>query len=206
MQLMEEILTHLFSRRCGCTEPGGPHAKGREGGKDPAFESRARPDLSGFLEKLPAAVFDDAESLGHIQDYLSLSLSATQAKQRLKQLGYNASRFPTIRVSKVEERTHAFCVLVRNWANLAVGSRLPRFAAGSGRTRCGVRIYLVPRSASIGRKERRKQLLTDMKEMIRQKASLIVAFASAPAGGDIQPEDDAVEDILWVFGEVPSPT
>jgi hypothetical protein len=54
--------------------------------------------------------------------------------------------------------------------------------------------------ASKERKTRRKHLLEQLKHTGRKKAPLMVAFASAP-GADVEVDDDAVADILSIFGE-----
>ena len=201
MQLMEEILSALvFPKDMGSQSLGDLMRNVVKSGKIPALKTKGASDIANLLEKVPMEVFDDAEALGHIQDYFSLSLSATQAKQKLKQLGYNASRLPTIRVIRVEERTHAFCVLMRNWANLVSGVGFRGMLVVLDELDVEYASTAYADQVSAGRRERRKQLMLQMKEMTKQRAPLIIAFASAPAGGDITPEHDAVEDILRIFG------
>jgi hypothetical protein len=201
MQLMEETLNGLgFPQDLGLQSLGDLLRNVVKAGKIPILKTKGASDIGNLLEKLPLEVFDDPEALGHIQDYFSLSLSATQAKQRLKQLGYNASMLPTIRVIKLQDRTNAFCALIRNWANLvsAVGSHGILLVFDELDVEYASTAY--PDQLSAGRRDRRKQLLIKMKEITKQKTPLIIAFASAPAGGDMDPENDAVEDILRVFG------
>ena len=182
MQLMEEMLSSLvFPKALGVLNLGELMRKVVKGGKIPTVRVKGAPDLAGLLEKLPAAAFDDPEALGLIQDYLSLSLSASQAKQKLRLLGFNA-QLPTIRMSKVEDRAHAFFVLVRNWANLlsAAGSRGLLLVLDELDVEYASTAFRDLSSAE--RKGRRKTLLLQMKQITKQKAPLLVAFASAPGG------------------------
>ncbi len=201
MQLMEEMLSAiLFPKHLSFQNLGDLLRSVMKGGKIPVLKTKGASDIANLLDKVPPEVFDDAEALGHLQDYFSLSLSATQANQKLKQLGYRGSRLPTIRVIKVEDRRHAFCVLMRNWANLlsAMGSRGFLVVMDELDVEYASTAYNDLVSAS--RREKRKNLLLQMKEITKQKTPLIIAFASAPAGGDMNPEHDVVEDLLSVFG------
>jgi len=55
----------------------GTYALGRERGKIPSIREGA-PDLARLLELMPAAAFDDPDALCLVQDYLSLSISASK--------------------------------------------------------------------------------------------------------------------------------
>jgi hypothetical protein len=199
MQLMESVLSSLmFPRQLGVWNVGELMRSVVKEGRIPSIRLKGAPDLAGLLELMPTSAFDDPDALSLIQDYLSLSISASQAKQKLKLLGFSA-RLPTIRVSKLEERNHAFCVLVRNWANLlaAAGSKGLLLVLDELDVEYASTAF---KDLSSGdRKERRTNLLLQLQQITGQKANLLIAFASAPGAPD-EPENDCVENILAVFG------
>jgi len=202
MQLMEELLSSLsFPKHVPLQNVGELIHKIVKEGKIPHLKTNGAPDLGYLLEKVPLEAFDDPEALGHLQDYFSLSLSASQVNQKLKQLGYYAARVPTIRVNKVIERTKAFCVLLTNWSNLVsvIGTRGLLVVLDELDVEYASTAY--SDQASLRKRTNRRQLLMDIRDQMKQRAPLIVTFASAPAGGDIPIENDGVEDILQIFGK-----
>ena len=199
MQLMESLLSSLIFPKQACVWNVGELMRSVvKGGKIPSIREGA-PDLARLLELMPAAAFDDPDALCLVQDYLSLSISASQAKQKLKLLGFNAP-LPTIRVSKLEERNNAFCVLLRNWANLLAATCSKGLLLVLDELDVEYASTAFKGIACTDGKCRRKDLLQRMKQITNQKANLMVAFASAPGATD-DPEDDSVKDILSVFGQ-----
>ena len=202
MHLMEEILSSLrFPKHIPVQHLADLLRVLVKGGKLSLLKTKGVTGIPDLLERVPALALDDAEALGHIQDYLSLSLSATQANQRLRQLGYDASRLPMIRVLRVEERNQAFCVLMQNWAHMvsAVGSRGLLVVLDELDVDYASTAYADKAAAT--RRERRRAFLLKLRMLTKWKAPLLMAFASAPAGPDISPDHDAVEDVLNVFGD-----
>jgi len=118
----------------------------------------------------------------------------------LKLLGVQCS-IAYIRVSKLEERNNAFCVLLRNWGKTCWP---PPVQKGCYWSLDELDVEYASTAfkgiACTDGKCRRKDLLQRMKQITNQKANLMVAFASAPEPR-MTPEDDSVKDILSVFGQ-----
>lgn len=202
MQMMEDALSSIvFHKDSGLQNLGDLMRMVVKKGKIPVLRTKGAKDIADLLSKIPIDAFDDSEALGHIQDYFSLSLSASQAKSKLKLLGYSAPGLPTIRVLRVDDRSHAFCALIRNWSNVlsSVGSRGLLLIIDELDVEYAATAY--KDHASAQKRERRRQFLQELHGVAGQRAPLIIAFASAPASSDLDPENDAVEDILNIFGE-----
>jgi hypothetical protein len=57
-----------------------------------------------------------------------------------------------------------------------------------------------PTRASLGLRARRHALLEQIKGLADHEAPLLIAFGSAPAGPDVETENDAVEDVREAIG------
>lgn len=155
--------------------------------------------LSNVFSTITREAFDDTDALKVIQDYLSLSLSATQARTKLRLLGYKASGLPTLRASKIAERPKAFCTLLKDWSLLLslMGKKGLLVILDELDVEYSSSIY--GDKASHNRKEKRGAFLDALLELFPEKIPLLIAFASAPAGPEVDTENDAVEDIKARF-------
>ncbi len=179
--------------------------------KLPEIRMKGARVIAEALNKIPREAFNDPDALGLVQDYLSLSLSASQAKFRMRELGYGHVSFLTLRANRVDMRGEAFSSLLTNWAHLlsamGAGGLLVLFDeldVEYASTAYGDK-------ASLNKRIRRNNFLKYLRKLSDSKVPLIIAFASAPGGPDVDRENDAVEDIKSFFQadliylKVPSP-
>lgn len=202
MQVMEEILSSFcFSGQDGADQLMDLVRKVVKEERLPEIRLKGATTIARVLASIPREAFDDSEALSLLQDYFSLSLSASQAKAKMKQLGYRVAALPTLRAFRVDQRAEAFCVLLKNWAQLAS-------AMGAG----GLLVLIdeldveyastaYNDKASFERRAKRRSLLSALSKLESDEDPLLVAFASAPAGPGVARHNDAVEDVHSVFGE-----
>lgn len=138
----------------------------------------------------------DPELTDVLEDYLSLQLAATHARQRVAGLGYGV-HLPTVRAWAVAERPSRFCQMLTEWAE---------FAAATGAK--GLVVVFdeldVEYGFSVGysqrvrkMRQRRQALLGELHSALdrRRRVPLLVAFGSAPVADEIGIENDPVGDI-----------
>ena len=157
-------------------------------------------EIADALDRLPERAFDDPEALQCIEDYFAFSLSTTQVRRRLDILGYEAAAPPVLRARWVAERPKAFAVMLKCWAQtmavmgskglLIVIDELDVEYASTAATN----------RTSGGLRARRRAMLEQVSGLSAHNAPLLLAFASAPAGPDVESENDAVEDIREAIG------
>jgi hypothetical protein len=200
MQLMEEVLSSFcFPGQGNADQLMDLVRRVVREERLPEIRLKGAEVIASALAGVPRKAFDDAEALGLLQDYFSLALSASQAKAKIRQLGYRVA-LPTLRAFRVDERVVAFQVLLKNWALLAsaMGSKGLLVLIDELDVEYAATAY--DDRASLERREKRTALLQEMLTLTGQKVPLLVAFASAPAGSDLARQNDAVEDVLGIFG------
>lgn len=131
-----------------------------------------------------------------LEDYLSLQLAATHARQKVAQLGYRAY-LPTVRAWTVAKRPARFCQLLTEWAE---------FATATGAK--GLVVVFdeldVEYGLSVGRSQHMREMRRRRQELLRglhatfdrrRRVPLLVAFGSAPTADEIELESDPVRDV-----------
>lgn len=151
------------------------------------------------LFQIPIRAFDEPEVTDVLEDYFTMQLSATQAKDKLWRVA-----LPPMKARRVEDRPDRFCELLKNWA---------RFCALTGAKglllifdEVDVEYASTPASSRLDRERRRRrqQLLEKLGELLGQKRKipLLLAFGSAPASSDVEEEHDAVLDLKRRIGRM----
>jgi len=202
MLLMEEIASSLRVPGSAVGDSLGQLLRrAKRDGKISTLRAQGALTVADALDGLPAAAFDDPEGLQCIEDYFSFALLPTQVKAKLRLLGYEMlSAAPSLRARAVDDRPRAFSVMLRNWAQflsvmgarglLVVLDELDvEYAASAGFDRPSLKL-----------RARRRALLEQLRTLSQHRAPLLVAFASAPAGPDVQTENDAVQDVREAIG------
>jgi len=158
--------------------------------------------LHTALMKLPQAVFADSDAVHIIEDYMSLSLPPARAASQLMQLGYGRIALPALLSQGVSAGFMRFGDLLSDWAQLCVvfGFRglvvvLDELDVEYAKT------IRVSQQSTI-RRNRRSHLFEVMRSLRKDRVPLVLAFASAPAGGGVEQEHDAVYDIPHLLGGV----
>lgn len=201
MQLMEEIVSSLrFPGSVSADSLGQFLRKAKREARSSTLRARGADQVADALDSLPAAAFDDPEGLQCIEDYFSFSLSTTQIRSKLRLLGYEASAPPVLRARRVDDRPRAFAVLLKNWAQFSsvMGARGLLIVLDELDVEYASTAYF--NSASLGLRARRRALLEQLRALSEHRAPLLVALASAPAGPDVETENDAVEDVRRAMG------
>jgi len=209
MSLLEALLATL--RYPGDAVPVGISRRAaalRRGARYRDVRNRLGFRLAHALFETPADAFDDPEIVEVLEAYLSLTLSASQARHRLRCFGYRSITLPSMKARTIDERSERFCELLRGWTE---------FCTLTGAK--GLVLVLdevdVEYGSTVWRSElrrRRSMLLKALDELGKKDVPLLLAFASAPAGHDVAPENDAVVDLVEKIGgidlevEVPLPT
>ena len=188
MGLMEAILGSLRypgeAAPCGI---GGRLVRLRQQGNHSGTEWR----IAETVLQMPSQALDEPEVVEVLEDYFTLKLAATQAGHKLGRLGWRGISLPPMKARSVADRAERFCELVRGWAE---------FCASTGAKGLAVVFdevdveYATPRNHEWRR--RRSQFLESLDGLLGQECPLLLAFGSAPPGGDVEQENDAVKDLV----------
>ena len=131
-----------------------------------------------------------------LEDFLSLELSATNARRQIGRLGYGAN-LPTVRAWAVDDRPSRFCHLLAQWAEFATVSGAKGLVVVFDELDVEYGLT-VGYSARVREMRRRRQaLLRELRAALdrRRRVPLLVAFGSAPAAGEVDLQNDPVEDV-----------
>ena len=187
MGLMEAILGSL--RYPGEVAPcgvGGRLVRLRQQGSYSSTEWR----IAETILQIPDKALDEPEVLDALEEYFTLKLAATPAKNKLGRLGWRGISLPPMKARSVADRAERFCELLRGWAE---------FCASTGAKGLAVVFdevdveYATPWNREWLR--RRSQFLEALDGLFGQECPLLLAFGSAPPSGDVEEESDAVSDL-----------
>ena len=188
MGLMEAILGSL--RYPGEVAPCGVGPRlGRLRWQDKHSGTECR--IAETVLQIPGKALDEPEVLDALEEYFTLKLAATPARNKLGRLGWRGISLPPMKARSVADRAERFCELVRGWAE---------FCASTGAKGLTVVFdevdveYATPRNHEWRR--RRSQFLESLDGLLGQECPLLLAFGSAPPGGDVEQENDAVKDLV----------
>ena len=138
----------------------------------------------------------DPELTDVLEDYLSLQLAATHARQRVGKLGYGVY-LPTVRAWAVADRPSRFCQMLTEWAEFATvtGAKGLVVVFDELDVEYGLSVGYSRRVREMRR--RRQALLGELHAALdrRRRVPLLVAFGSAPVADEIEVENDPVGDI-----------
>ena len=158
--------------------------------------------LDAVFRVTPAA-FDEPEVTDVLSDYFTLSLSAAQANQKLRQLGHRFTLGP-LTARRTDQRADRFCELLRGWASLC------SYVSAKGLVivldELDVEYFRSMRNTrhNIQRRKNRRTLLEAFGRLLNHESMpLLLAFGVAPATDEVGDENDAVEDLrYWVKGTI----
>ena len=188
MGLMEAILGSLrYPDEVAPCGVGGRLVRLRQQGNYSGSDWR----ITETVMQMPCQALDEPEVVEVLEDYFTLKLAATQAVHRLGRLGWRRISLPPMKARSVTDRADRFCELMRGWAE---------FCASTGAKGLAVVFdevdveYATPWNRECRR--RRRQFLESIDGLLGQECPLLLAFGSAPPGGDVEEENDAVGDLL----------
>jgi hypothetical protein len=142
--------------------------------------------IADALEAISVAQLEDPDQRHIFEDYLAGDLSAAQATWMLGAIG----QFPKIGAREITGRPARFVSLLQEWA---------RFMAVAGAR--GLVVMLDELDVEYAFfptrwRERRTELLCELRSLGESDAPLVIALGSAPSGASIPAWGDPVQDIL----------
>ena len=150
--------------------------------------------IAKAIFETPTQAFDEPEVVEVFDDYLSMSLPVTQAKQRLRELRYRVA-LPRMNTRSVGNRADRFCELLGEWAEFCANTGAKGLVVIFDEV--DVEYASTLRASEHEQRRRRDMLLAELTKLLNpaRSAPLLLAFASAPAAGDIEASNDAVVDL-----------
>lgn len=165
-----------------------------------SLRARGAPEVADALDSFPPRAFDDPEALQCIEDYFAFALSALQVRTKLRQLGYEVGPPPTLISRWVDRRPREFAVLLKCWAQTLAVMGAKGLLVVLDELDVDYASTAYSNRASCGLKARRRALLEQIRSLTVHNAPLLIAFASAPGGPDVDSDNDAVEDVRQAIG------
>lgn len=165
--------------------------------------------IAKAIFETPAQAFDEPEVVDVFDDYLTMSLPVTQAKQKLRELGYRVA-LPRMKARSVDKRAGRFCELLSEWAEFCASTGAKGLVVIFDEV--DVEYASTLRAPEHEQRIRRGMLLAALRDLLNsmQSPPLLLAFGSAPATDDIEESNDAVLNLKRRIGglteiEVPVP-
>jgi len=180
--------------------------------KIPQLKREGAHIIAGALNALHSRTLDHPDACHLVEDYFCLAISASQARYQLARMGLHAPYLPTIKRSRVAERAVAFRNLLANWAYFAkvMGANGLVIILDELDVEYVNTAWRTQYAATL--RERRTAVLKELANLTNAKVPLVLAFASAPAENDSDPENNAVANLIEIFKKqithikVPYPT
>lgn len=144
----------------------------------------------------PMRAFDEPEVADILDEYLTMSIPATTARERLRKLGHRA-QLPSMNARRVDERVERFCELLGGWAEICTLTGAKGLVVVFDEVDVEYGSTLGRSRVNVERRRLRSALLEALSRLLNPKrhTPLLIAFGSAPATDDVGEADDAVLDI-----------
>lgn len=142
--------------------------------------------IAEAIFQVPREAFDEPEAIAVLEDYFMLTLAASRAREKLRQLGYRVS-LPPLSARVLDQRPGRFCELLRGWAG---------FCTWTGARGLVIVFDEVDVEYAFPRGRLRGALLNAFDEMLSRSCPIVLAFGSAPPSDDVGDSNDAVEDLV----------
>jgi hypothetical protein len=199
MRLMEGITSSI--RFPGEYLPSGV------GAKLATVKRNGMPELRGLagqrmiklMEEIPEHALDDPEVILVLEDYMGLSLAATKARERIRDLGYGDRNLPPLKARSIDERAHRFQELLCDWTGFCVGAKAK-----------GLLIVIDEVDVDYARslywnaewRSRHDATLRALGQLKSHRLPIVIAFGSAPAGPNDDESVDSVRDVIKKIGHM----
>ena len=142
--------------------------------------------MANAIYQIPRWALDEPETMEVIEDYFMLTLAATQAGEKLRQLHCRIN-LPPLKARGLDERPERFCKLLKGWAE---------FCALTGAKGLVVVFDEVDVEYAMRFGRLRRLLLKAFDDLLRQPCPIVLAFGSAPASDNVGDANDAVQDLV----------
>ena len=157
--------------------------------------------IAEIVNLLPERAFDEPEVVDILEGYLTLSLPATQARAALARHGYRGVPLPPMAARNVAERSGRFREHLEGWTEVVAHTGAKGFVLIVDEVDVDYAATTGWAAGSTQERIRRRSLLSSLGECLKTRLPLIIAFGSAPAGGEVAEEHDAVRDLVRMLGE-----
>ena len=142
--------------------------------------------IAEAIFRVPREAFDEPEAVAVLEDYFMLTLAASRAREKLRQLRYRVS-LPPLSARGLDERPGRFCELLKGWAG---------FCTLTGARGLVVVFDEVDVEYALPRGRLRGALLNAFDDLLGESCPVVLAFGSAPPSDDVGDSNDAVEDLV----------
>ena len=144
----------------------------------------------------PMRAFDEPEVADILDEYLTMSIPATTARESLRKLGHRA-QLPAMNARRVDERVDRFCELLGGWAEICTLTGARGLVVVFDEVDVEYGSTLGQSREAVKRRRLRVALLEALSRPLNpnRHTPLLIAFGSAPATDDVGEANDAVLDI-----------
>ena len=131
--------------------------------------------------KTPMRAFDEPEVADILDEYLTMSIPATQARERLRKLGHSV-QLPSMNARRVDERVERFCELLGGWAEICTLTGAKGLVVVFDEVDVEYGSTLGRSRVNVERRRLRSALLEALWRLLNPKRHmpLLIAFGSAP--------------------------
>lgn len=199
MRLMEGITSSI--RFPGEYLPSGI------GAKLATVKQHGMPELRGLagqrmiklMQEIPLHALDDPEVITVLEDYMGLSLAATRAREKIRQLGYGDRLIPPLKARSIDGRAQRFQELLCDWTGFCVGAKAKGLLIVIDEVDVD---YAKSMNWNSEWRSRHDATLRALGKLNDHRLPIIIAFGSAPAGPDDDESFDSVRDVIIKIGHM----
>jgi hypothetical protein len=209
MDLMSELMKSLrFPKTSRTNDISYQLAKAKQEGRIAILEQLGAELIADALNALPLEAFDDPEVLDILSDYFTLCLPASRANSQIGAMGYKG-RLKAIKTSSLADKPARFSRLLSEWASFTSALECNGLLIILDELDVEYACSAFGTQRDNRARVRRRALMTELLSL--SKTPLLVAFAAAPGGPDLETHNDPVKDIVDCFCskvehiKVPSP-
>ena len=168
----------------------------RHGGSSAEIQRGASWRIRTAVLETPMRAFDEPEVADILDEYLTMSIPATTARERLRNLGHRA-QLPAMNARRVDERVERFCELLGGWAEICTLTGARGLVVVFDEVDVEYGSTLGQSREAVKRRGLRSALLEALSRPLNpnRHTPLLIAFGSAPATDDVGEANDAVLDI-----------
>ena len=169
----------------------------RHGGSSAEIQRGASWRIRKAVLETPMRAFDEPEVADILDEYLTMSIPATTARERLRILLGHRAQLPPMNAQRVDERVERFCELLGGWAEICTLTGAKGLVVVFDEVDVEYGSTLVRSRVNERRRRLRSALLDALLRPLNPKrhTPLLIAFGSAPAIDDVGEANDAVLDI-----------
>ena len=159
--------------------------------------------IADALLQTPRHIFEEPEGMEVLEEYFTMRLSATQAREEIRQCTYRGVHLPPMRTQSVKDRADRFCDLLGDWAEFCASTGAKGLVVIFDEVDVEYASTLRDSRQDKEQRRRRSRFLYTVSKLLKEReAPLLLAFGSAPASADVKEENDAVLDLKRRIAEM----